>query len=126
MPATTKPQPLLDGLAIGASAICLVHCLVLPALLVLVPTLGAVLSLPEEFHLWALIFAVPTSALALASGYRRHRLLRPVAIAGVGLGLLALGVLAAPTEWVETALTVPGAVALAIGHALNWRATRHR
>ncbi|WP_338445492.1 MerC domain-containing protein [Pelagerythrobacter marensis] len=125
MPAISRHQRLFDGLAIGASAVCLVHCLVLPALLVLLPTLGAWLAFPESFHVGALAFAVPTSAFALAGGYRRHRRARPVLIALLGLALLALGALAAPDEVVETVLTVPGAIALAIGHALNWRLARH-
>ncbi|AKM06552.1 MerC domain-containing protein [Pelagerythrobacter marensis] len=125
MPAISRRQRLLDGLAIGASAVCLVHCLLLPALLVLLPTLGAWLAFPESFHVWALAFAFPASVFALAGGYRRHRRTRPVAIALVGLALLALGAFIAPDELIETVLTVPGAIALAIGHALNWRMARH-
>ena len=118
-------QQLFDGLAIGASGLCLVHCLVLPLLIILLPTLAAFLAVPESFHVWALAFAVPTSGLALASGYRRHHWLRPTLVALPGLILLALGALVAPTGWMETSLTVPGAILLAIGHALNWRALRH-
>lgn len=118
-------QQLFDGLAIGASGLCLVHCLVLPVLIILLPTLAAFLAVPESFHVWALVFAIPTSMLALASGYRRHHWLRPTLMALPGLILLALGALIAPTEWMETSLTVPGAILLAIGHALNWRALRH-
>ena len=89
------------------------------------PTLGAWLAFPESFHVWALAFAFPASVFALAGGYRRHRRTRPVAIALVGLALLALGAFIAPDELIETVLTVPGAIALAIGHALNWRMARH-
>lgn len=120
-----RRQRLLDGLAIGASALCLIHCLLLPALIVLIPAVAGFLTLPEEFHVAALAFAVPTSLVALLFGYRRHRRLDPALIALAGLAFLALGVLAASEEWIETALTVPGAVLLAIGHALNWRALRH-
>lgn len=119
-------QRLFDGLAIGASALCLVHCLALPILIMLVPALAAYLTLPESFHIGALILAVPTSILALAAGYRRHRWTRPMIVAAPAIALLGLGAFAAPEEWVETALTVAGATALAIAHALNWRAMSHR
>lgn len=124
MTTIPRKQQLLDGLAIGASTLCLVHCFLLPALLVLVPTLAAFVSVPEEFHLAALAFAVPTSLIALGLGHRRHRRLQPTAIVAPGIGLLALGVLA-PAESLETMLTAIGALLLATGHLLNWRALRH-
>lgn len=118
-------QRLSDGFAIGASILCLIHCILLPTAMVLLPTLAAFLTVPEEFHMWALVFAVPTSIFALVSGYRWHRWIRPALIVLPGILFLALGALAGPTEWLETAFTVPGAVLLAVGHALNWRALRH-
>jgi len=126
MTAHAVRQRLFDGLAIGASGLCLIHCLVLPAILVLAPTLAAFLAVPEEFHLWALGIAVPTSAIALFFGYRRHRTTLPALIVLPGIALLSLGALAAPEEWMETLLTVAGALLLAFGHALNWRAMNHQ
>lgn len=125
MTAISKRQRVLDGLAIGASALCLIHCLLLPALIVLLPMLAGYLALPEQFHVAALAFAVPTSAIALSLGYRRHHKRAAILIVLPGIALLALGAFVAPSESIETALTVPGATLLAIGHALNWRAMRH-
>lgn len=116
---------LLDGLSIGASLACLVHCLVLPLAILLLPTLAAFLALPEAFHLWALAFAVPTSIIAMALGYRRHRRHRPWQLGAAGLALLAAGALLMPSEMAETALTVAGALLLSFGHVLNWRAAPH-
>lgn len=111
-----------DGLAISASFVCLVHCLVVPALVLLAPALAAYVAFPEAFHLGALAFAVPTSVLALAAGYRRHRWSMPLWLVVPGLCVLTLGALVAPEGLIETLITVLGASALAIGHALNWRA----
>ena len=88
MAVNTQGQRLFDGIAIGASILCMIHCLVLPVLIVLLPTLAAFFMMPEDFHVWALALAVPTSVLALATGYRRHRRIRPTIIALPGLGLL--------------------------------------
>lgn len=117
-------QETLDVIAVAASALCLVHCLLLPALLVLVPTLTAFVAVPETFHTAALIFAVPTSTLAIAAGLRRHRQLAPTLLVFPGLALLAAGALAAETQWAETSMTVAGALLLSAGHALNWRSLR--
>ncbi|AJP70688.1 MerC family mercury resistance protein [Sphingomonas hengshuiensis] len=125
MTQAVRRQYLYDALALGLSLLCLVHCLVLPMLILLLPVLAAYLAVPEQFHLWALALAIPASTIALAAGYRRHRQSRPAKIVVPGIALLAFGALAAPTEAMEAALTVPGALALALGHALNWRALRH-
>lgn len=117
-------QNLGDGLAIGASFLCLVHCLMLPVLIVLLPTLGAFLAVPEQFHVWALAFTVPTSALALVAGYRRHGWLTPLLCVAPALVLLATGALLAKSELAETVWTVLGATLLSLGHVLNWRALR--
>lgn len=112
---------LFDGLSIGASLACLVHCLVLPLIILLLPTLATFLAVPEEFHLWALAFAVPTSVVALALGYRRHGRHRPWQLGAAGLVLLAAGALLMPDAIAETAFTVVGALLLSLGHVLNWR-----
>lgn len=125
MAVSGQKQRLFDGMAIGASVLCLVHCLLLPVLIVLLPTLAVFLAIPEAFHLWALAFAIPTSALALTTGYCRHRRIRPTMIALPGLFLLAMGALFAPTESAETMLSVAGALLLALGHGLNWRRLQH-
>ncbi|MCP1471240.1 hypothetical protein J3E64_002944 [Sphingobium sp. OAS761] len=124
MKALSSRQQLFDGLAIGASFICLIHCLALPLLIMLLPALAAYMVVPDSFHVWALVFAAPVSLLALSAGYRRHRGANPLLIALPGLALMAIGALAAPSQWMETALTVPGVLLLAIGHALNWHKLR--
>ncbi|MDG5487258.1 MerC domain-containing protein [Sphingomonas sp. BGYR3] len=125
MAAISRQQKLLDSFAIGASALCLVHCLLLPALLIVAPALTAFVALPERFHLLMFILAVPMSLLALAAGWRRHRRAEPALIACAGLCLIGAGALLAEGEWLETLLTVPGSLLLALGHAVNWRAMRH-
>jgi hypothetical protein len=120
--SAAQRQQWLDGAAMGASLLCLVHCMVLPALVVAVPMLAAFLTLPESFHALAFAFAVPTSALALGLGYRRHRHPLPLAIAAVGLPLLGAGAFLPTGPWLEMGLSVSGALLLALGHGWNWHA----
>lgn len=124
MSPITGKQIKLDGIAVAMSALCLVHCLLLPLLLILVPALTAFLAIPESFHRIALLFAIPTSIVALAAGFRRHRSPLPIVIVVPGLTLLAFGALGVEVPWQETLLTVAGALLLSLGHALNWRSLR--
>lgn len=111
----------LDGLAVGASAVCLVHCLALPLLFALVPAAAAVLGLPHGFHVALFALAVPASAVALCSGYRRHGMILPLALGALGLALLGLGAVAGFRIVAETGVTVAGSFLLAAGHLRNWR-----
>jgi len=110
-----------DGLAVGASALCLIHCLGLPILIAALPALAARLDLGEGFHLGLLAIALPVSAYALGEGWRRHRALTPLFVGAAGLTLLAAGL--AFEDWVavETGVTVAGSLLLAGAHVANWR-----
>lgn len=117
-----RVQSFWDGAAIGASMLCLIHCLALPVLIALLPALAGLLAVPEGFHLAALAFALPASALALATGYRRHGLILPALIGASGLALLGWGALGGHDLAIETGLSVIGSLTLAAGHVWNWRA----
>ncbi|WP_337847041.1 MerC domain-containing protein [Sphingomonas sp.] len=110
-----------DGLAVGASVLCLIHCLALPIVIAALPALAARLDLGEGFHLAVLAFALPVSAVALGEGWRRHRGLTPLFVGAFGLMLLAAGL--AFEDWVavETGVTVAGSLLLAGAHVANWR-----
>ena len=110
-----------DGLAMGASALCLIHCLGLPILIAALPALAGRLDLGEGFHLGVLAFALPVSALALGEGWRRHRGLTPLFVGAAGLTLLALGLAFEDWAAVETGVTVAGSLLLAGAHVANWR-----
>ena len=120
-------QRYLDGLAISASALCLVHCLATPLLIVLLPILASIGLADEAFHRWMLLLIVPTSVLALWLGCRRHKS-RAVLYAGV-TGLTLIGAAAIwghvlVGEFGEKAATVAGGLILAAGHWRNYRLCR--
>ncbi|MCB2050167.1 MAG: MerC domain-containing protein [Novosphingobium sp.] len=115
----------LDGFAVCASATCLVHCLVLPLLLAVLPALASRIDPGESFHVIILALAVPTSAIALIGGWRRHRAIAPMIVGATGLLFMATGVAFAGNETLETVITVPGSLLLASAHIANWR-HRHR
>jgi len=111
----------LDHFAVGASLLCLIHCLALPILIAALPVLARALDLGEGFHLLILAAAIPSSAIALAGGHRRHGALVPVFAGIAGLILMAAGALFVSRAAAETALTVAGSLLLAGAHIANWR-----
>jgi hypothetical protein len=119
-----RKDDLIEGLAVGATIACLIHCLALPMLVVAVPVISTLMPIPEHFHLIALCLAIPATAGALFAGYRRHRLAAPLIAGTVGLTLLALGAL----RWGETPLEMPmtviGSLAIGAAHVVNWRFRR--
>lgn len=116
---------LLDGAAIGASLLCLIHCIGLPILFALLPALASIgLPSSEWLHLLLLLTAIPVSALALVGGWRAHGRIVPMLLGALGLAGLAAGLAFDSVPGEETALTVAGSLALATAHIGNWRRLR--
>lgn len=113
-----------DGFAVALSALCLVHCLGLPLVIVIIPALASALDLPETIHVGLFLMAVPASAYALAAGYRHHGMILPALFGTLGLISLGTGALIAESELQETGLTVAGSLLLAGAHLRNWRLRR--
>jgi hypothetical protein len=121
MAAAPAAQHRFDAIAVIASGLCVVHCLLLPLLLLLVPVMATWLALPESFHRWMLAVAIPTSVIALVLGQRRHRRWTPLAAAIPATVVLAVGALLIEAPLLETVLTVCGATILVLAHLVNGR-----
>lgn len=122
---TTFPRGLvedwLDRAATVASLLCLLHCLALPLLIAALPSLAKVLDVPESFHMAVVIFALPSSLLALLSGKAKHRSPLPLLVGLAGLAALIVALALLHDSALETPATVVGSVALAAAHVWNWR-----
>jgi hypothetical protein len=111
----------LDASAVGLSALCLIHCLALPALALLLPVLGF-WAQAEWVHVAFVLIAAPVAVLSFVdlSAGRPHSW--TLAMAGVlGLGLMLVGAFGFPTAADERVLTVLGGGLLAGAHIANWR-----
>lgn len=111
----------MDGAAVAASALCLLHCLGLPLFALALPTLAAALGASEGVHAVLLAVAAPLALVALWRGWRSHGIVAPAALGGAGLALMALALAA---HALEQPLTLAGVLVLAIAHLLNWRLRR--
>ena len=111
----------LDGFAIGASGVCLVHCLILPIILVALPGGSELLGMHDVFHVILLAIAIPTSLFALWGGKRRHGQHLPLLGGGIGLSGLLLGIIFEDLGTPGTVFTVVGSLILIAAHVTNWR-----
>ena len=130
-------QAHFDRIAILLSGICAIHCIALPVVASLIPLLAVTIQHGHQlhqfwFHQFILLFILPVSLIALAMGYRFHRQVLPLIVAGIGLSILVgIAVFAGylishhilPHNG-ETIVTVSGGIVHAVGHVLNVLATR--
>ena len=63
----------LDKLAISMAAVCAVHCLLTPVIIVLLPIVATSFFVHQDFHLWMLFLVIPTTSLAIGMGCRKHK-----------------------------------------------------
>ena len=120
----TKLQSLADKTAISLSVVCTLQCLALPLIILLVPSIAALSLDDEAFHLWMLYAVIPISTFALFLGCKKHRRLPVLLVGALGLTVLGLAALLGHEvlgEFFEKALTLAGAMLIALGHFWNYR-----
>jgi len=114
-----------DRVGIGLSLLCLVHCLLLPFAVMLMPALDFFPLIEtsghaEEVHLVLLLFILPAAYLGWVRGYRHHRNLSVVITGMIGLGLLFLAFQFTDTR-VHVSLTSLGGLMIMFTHFINLR-----
>jgi len=115
----------LDVSAVGLSALCLIHCLALPALSLLLPFLG-LWAEAEWIHVAFIAVAAPIAILALVDlRARKPHSWTILGIAASGLALMLAGAVEFPSALYERPLTVLGGLLLASAHICNWRRRGH-
>lgn len=115
----------LDRWGIVLSSLCLVHCILLPVALALLPAVAATVPGDAWVHPVLIALALPVTGTALWRGFRQHRSAGPFLIGVAGLGLIASALLFRETA-LEQILTVLGGLTVSAAHILNWRRQTHR
>ena len=118
---------LLDKTAISLSAVCVLHCLLLPVGLALLPSLATMPFGHESFHQGLIFLILPSSFIALALGCKRHGQWQVFAVGLVGCGVLLITAAVGHDfmgETVEKVATVIGSCLVAVGHLINFRRCR--
>ena len=126
----TKMQVLSDKLAIAFSMVCLIHCLVLPILLILLPPFSGLFALDDEmFHQWMLYAVLPISIAALMMGYLHHRSYKVFLVGSIGLLLIIISTTLGHDllgETGEVVLSILGSIIIAFGHFRNYQLSSAR
>lgn len=110
----------LDRIAVGLSAVCLVHCLATAFVLAVLASAGGLLGAPL-IHEVGLVLAMVLAAVALGRGILKHGFVLPSAVGALGLGIMA-GALQLPHDGTEALFTMIGLGIVALGHRLNFLA----
>jgi hypothetical protein len=116
-----------DQVAIALSALCIVHCLVVPIVVAVLPIALVSFGGTGHFHALMLWLVVPTSVAGIGLGLRVHRRFAIVLLGLFGLATLVIVALWGHGAWsapVETVVSVAGSLVLATGHLLNFREVR--
>jgi hypothetical protein len=81
-----------DKLSICLSVCCILHCIALPFLVLLIPSVASFWINDESVHVVLVMLAVPISLFAMGISLRKHHNYKCIALAGIGLALLVLAI----------------------------------
>ena len=119
----TTTQYLLDKTGIWMSALCAVHCLVLPVLLSMSVFSGLAFMENERIENMVLIIsAVVGAASLIPAALRHHRKFTPIFLLLCGFLMIAFGKFL--FHEFESVLTSSGAGLVALSHYVNFRLCR--
>ena len=119
--------PVGDKVAIGLSLACALHCLVVPVIVSLYPSVITAGLQDERIHLALLAFVIPISAFSLTMGCRQHSKLPVISVGAAGIFVLILSALLGHElggESLEVAGTLLGSGLVACSHVLNFKLCR--
>lgn len=114
-----------DAFGVSLSALCIVHCMILPLLIVAFPSLvHEWLPQEDKTHVVLLAFILGIAGFAFVSGYRVHGKMRPVLWMAVGILIISYASFFAHDQlghlW-EPVIAIAGSLALIRAHILNHR-----
>jgi len=119
----------LDKLAILLSGVCLLHCLITPVLVTLMPIISLNAFFEDLlFHQLMLWVVLPTSAIALFLGCRKHKHWHIATTGILGMAILIAVALFGHDFFSllgEKVATSIGGMVLALSHYFNFRACQN-
>ena len=125
--AMIRSVSFVDRFAIGVSALCIAHCLLLPILLVALPILGQSFLGSESLHVLLVYAVIPSSLFALSVGCSQHKNTSFMLLGILGMTFLVLGIsveiLGLDHHW-EQRFTLIGALLIAFAHVRNFQKCR--
>ncbi len=121
---STEMQKIIDNLGITISAVCAIHCVLLPVIFIIAPY--SFLA-SHEFHEVLIYFIIPSALVAFVMGCKKHgdKLVAFMGATGILLLILALSmhsILHAEQHSEESLgiiITISGSILLVFSHLRN-------
>lgn len=115
-------RDILDRIGISVSLLCVVHCLLTPLLVFVMPVVGEFLS-ETWFHATIIAIVFPVAVWALWSGYQKHHLKRVLWLGGIGLLFISIAIYVGHENTIgEFFFMVVAGIVLSAAHYSNLRA----
>ena len=117
-------QKIIDNLGITISAACAIHCVLLPAILIIAPYS---FFASHEFHETLIYFILPFAVIAFYLGCRKHGDYKVLLMGSVGIILLASSLVIHEIfhseehseELITVLITIAGSTMLILSHLRN-------
>jgi hypothetical protein len=118
-----KSQLISDKFAMSFSAMCMIHCLFAPSLIILSYSSLALTVESELIHKAILLLTIPISIFAISLGYKNHpnNYIIYTGIAGLTILISALLIGESIGENAELILTIIGSLMVIACHYRNYR-----
>ena len=118
-----KSQLISDKFAMSFSAMCMIHCLFAPSLIILSYSSLALTVESELIHKAILLLTIPVSIFAISLGYKNHpnNSIIYTGIAGLTILISALLIGESIGENAELILTTIGSLMIIACHYRNYR-----
>ena len=114
-----------DKAGIIMSVTCIIHCLLTPVAIILIPAMANLGEGEEILHLLFATIAIPIAAFSLWRGYTQHGTKLPIFYAVPGITLLWIAMSLHEPLWLESVVTGIGASLIITAHVLNHRLKHH-
>ena len=92
MDITQVKKQFSDKLSICLSICCILHCIALPVIILMIPSIASIWINNEKVHVILVLFAVPISLFAMAKSLRIHHNYKCISLAVIGLSLLVAAI----------------------------------
>lgn len=120
-------QTFLDKAAISLSFLCVIHCLLQPIVVSIIPVMVVLPMEGELFHKLLVLLILPTSLIGLVLGCKKHQRWKVIAWGVSGVFIVVFAAVFGHHlngETGEKLLTLIGSMMISWGHIQNYRLCR--